>query len=101
MNSSKTIIFIVGPTAVGKTDAALHFSQEINATAQEYLDWKDVYAHKVPKGRVGVVIFAVNKKNDVFIEWRFESETVKIGSKTTFNDKSANGLTAEVEWIDR
>ncbi len=44
-----------------------HFFKEIHATAQEYLDWKDVYASKIPEGKVGVVIFAVNEQNDAFI----------------------------------
>jgi hypothetical protein len=78
-----------------------HYAKEIEAVIEEFLDWKDVYASTIPEGKIGVVVFAVSEFNDVYVEWRFEKNTARKGAKTTFDDGSTNGLTAQIVWADQ
>ena len=75
-------------------------ADEIAAVVDEYLDWKDVYASRIADNMVGVVIFASNFKGDVFIEWRHEKDSVKLGGKTSYNDGTEQGLVAKIVWVD-
>jgi hypothetical protein len=77
------------------------FESEIEAVVEEFLDWKDVYASKIPDDHVGVVIFAANEGGDVFIDWRLEMQDIKLKTKSVFDKGDAKGMKGLVVWIDR
>jgi hypothetical protein len=76
------------------------FEIEIEAVVEEFLDWKDVYASKIPDGHVGVVIFAANEEGDVAIDWRLEIKGIKLKTKSFFDKGEAMGMKGQVIWID-
>ena len=76
------------------------FEIQIEAVAEEFLDWKDVYASKIPDDHFGVVIFAANEEGDVVIDWRLETKDTKIKSKSFFDKGEAKGMKGQVVWID-
>jgi hypothetical protein len=77
------------------------FETEIEAVVEEFLDWKDVYASKIPDDEVGVVIFAANEKGNVFIDWRLENKSIKLKTKSFFDKGEALGMKGQVVWKDQ
>jgi hypothetical protein len=77
------------------------FESEIEAVVEEFLDWKDVYASKIPNDHVGVVIFAANEEGNVFIDWRLELKNIKLKTKSAFDKGDAKGMKGQVVWIDQ
>lgn len=74
---------------------------QIQAVVEEFLDWKDVYASKIPDDHLGVVIFAANECGDVVIDWRLEITGVKLNAKSLFDKGDAIGMKGKVVWIDQ
>ena len=77
------------------------FEIEIEAVVEEFLDWKEVYASKIPDDHVGVVIFAANEEGDVVIDWRIEIKGIKLKTKSFFDKGKAMGMKGQVVWIDQ
>lgn len=77
------------------------FHVQIDAVVEEFLDWKDVYASKIPDGHVGVVIFAANEDGDVVIDWQLELEGIKLKTKSFFDKGEAVGMKGQVVWVDQ
>ncbi len=77
------------------------FETEIEAVVEEFLDWKDVYASKIPDDNIGVVIFAANEEGNVFIDWRLEMKGIKLRTKSFFDKGNAIGMKGLVVWIDQ
>jgi len=79
----------------------IHFETEIEAVVEEFLDWKDVYASKIPDDHVGVVMFAANEEGDVLIDWRLEIKGIKLKTKSFFDKGDAMGMKGQVVWVDQ
>jgi hypothetical protein len=77
------------------------FETVIEAVVEEFLDWKDVYASKIPEDHIGVVIFAANEVGDVVIDWRLETKGVKLKTKSFFDKGEAIGMRGQVVWVDQ
>ena len=77
------------------------FETQIEAVVEEFLDWKDVYASKIPDDHVGVVIFATNEEGHVVIDWRLEIKGTKLKAKSFFDKGEAIGMKGQVVWVDQ